>query len=776
MVFTPKIFPFHLRLILILFSLFLVILFGLIATLSHFSNQHSKLNEEILNQEFTIKNFPLFAEEYVKQGNRKQLLILKREADHVNTKIEALKKAKIFEQRMGDYPPSFQTADTHLPTGLEEYQKEFLEHYQYVNKLWNYNLSNLRSKHSSLSASDRKEKLNKTLNFLQRRNTTLVRKNRTFRALLKNREALSETKTKWIICISALLCLSGFLYLYYEIINIFLKKLRKEQIKLGQLTNQSTHNDAETLDLLSHSRSEIELRLTNAIEYVNQITKLEFDHGTSSSIENWPLGVALQDMSLSLKSMAEEKEISSWTNEGFSLISDILNKNSTEVDQLTYDFIRFLCNYCNLNQGIVFINTSHNSDIELTFSSCYAYGSQKSFERYELKKEGLIAQVIKEKSPLYLEEIPENYIGITSGLGAAPPRSIMICPLYYNEDFYGTIEVASFSPLNQGYQDFIKNAAEKLSNTLSVFQINQRTKELLTSTKEKNELLQQKEKEMALFAQELQDTQGKLSQKLLELKKESNLTQNIIDAIDKSSATLEFDPQGKILKVNDMFLSIMGYKPTELIGKHESVLVVPSEANSQRYQLMWTGLSSGSFMTGEFKRLTNKGKEIWISATYNPIFDLDGKTIKVIMLANFITEEREKSLDSNLRITAFNNHLTIVELDKNGKMKKANPNFEKLTGYKRIEYRDRPLADLMLSAREMTQLDNKIKKVVDEKELQSHTFNILTKDKKEVQAVISLYPLYNLAQVVVKVMAILSTKQVTSKKSEQENLTVKDTK
>jgi methyl-accepting chemotaxis protein len=121
---------------------------------------------------------------------------------------------------------------------------------------------------------------------------------------------------------------------------------------------------------------------------------------------------------------------------------------------------------------------------------------------------------------------------------------------------------------------------------------------------------------------------------------ESNAYKAIMKAIDKSQGTIEFDMDGNILTANDNFLSLLGYTLKEVKGKHHRIFCEESYAKSQEYKKFWEKLHSGEFDSGEYKRIAKNGREIYIQATYNPIFDLSGRPMKVLKIATDITEQK----------------------------------------------------------------------------------------------------------------------------------------
>ncbi|MDR3497512.1 MAG: PAS domain-containing methyl-accepting chemotaxis protein [Ancalomicrobiaceae bacterium] len=110
-----------------------------------------------------------------------------------------------------------------------------------------------------------------------------------------------------------------------------------------------------------------------------------------------------------------------------------------------------------------------------------------------------------------------------------------------------------------------------------------------------------------------------------------------IKAIDKSQAVIEFDMSGQILNANANFLNAIGYRLEEVKGKHHSMFCDPAFARSADYTRFWDDLRAGRFQAGEFRRIGKGGKDLWLQASYNPINDMNGKTVKVVKFAADIT-------------------------------------------------------------------------------------------------------------------------------------------
>lgn len=119
-------------------------------------------------------------------------------------------------------------------------------------------------------------------------------------------------------------------------------------------------------------------------------------------------------------------------------------------------------------------------------------------------------------------------------------------------------------------------------------------------------------------------------------------------ALDRSMATIEFTPDGTIIKANDNFLGAMGYELSEIQGKHHRIFVDEEYAKTDEYKKFWKDLADGQFKSDEFKRINKAGEEIWIQATYNALVGRDGKATKVIKFATDITEQVKLRQQSQL--------------------------------------------------------------------------------------------------------------------------------
>ncbi len=115
--------------------------------------------------------------------------------------------------------------------------------------------------------------------------------------------------------------------------------------------------------------------------------------------------------------------------------------------------------------------------------------------------------------------------------------------------------------------------------------------------------------------------------------------ENLIGALVRSTAVIEFDLNGNVLSANDRFLNGMGYSLAQIKGKHHRTFCAPEEYNSAEYQNFWRRLNSGEFVAGRFKRIDSHGRTVWLEASYNPVVDANDKLYKVVKFATVITDQ-----------------------------------------------------------------------------------------------------------------------------------------
>lgn len=496
-------------------------------------------------------------------------------------------------------------------------------------------------------------------------------------------------KEKWSIALIVAIVFLSLLciYLLYRHFRVAIPHLIEisDEVSTGNFNASLRRRVDKTLLPLVYSFNRVVNNFKNATHFALHIGEGKFDAPFQKAGEGDLLGEALIEMRNKLKKIHDEEEERRRQGRIRGEMGNLLRQHQrSDLKTLCDAFLSKLIPILDLNQGGIFlIVNEENTQPFLELMSSYAYNKKKYIQKRLSINQGLTGQCLKEKNTIYIEEIPENYVYITSGLGQAVPKSLLITPIRANEKMIGVLEVASFHTINQENIQLIEVLSERLGGIIATTQTNEQTKKFLEEATRINTELMSKENLMRQNAEELSQTKEELSKKLLEQQQESNLMKYILEAINKTNAAVEFDFEGNIISVNEMYLKVMGYKKEELIGQNERILLPKDEIDSQRYLLLWESLRNGAHITGEYRRVSKSGKEVWLNGTYNPIFDIEGRPTSVIQFAQFTTEEKEKDLDYASKIGALNQSVPVLELDLNCHIKTANQLFASQTQYKR---------------------------------------------------------------------------------------------
>lgn len=219
---------------------------------------------------------------------------------------------------------------------------------------------------------------------------------------------------------------------------------------------------------------------------------------------------------------------------------------------------------------------------------------------------------------------------------------------------------------------------------------------------------------------------------------------SLLRALDKSLAIIEFDPQGKILNANECFCSVVGYTPSEIIGKHHSMFVDPEYAKTSEYGDFWSKLRKGEFDQQEYRRIGKGGRQVWIQATYNPVLNSLGKVVRVVKIATDTTASHQKNAAFEAKLQAISRAQGVIEFTPGGEIIDANENFLSLLGYRLDEIKGKHhrmfVDDELAQSQEYRDFWNKL----NAGEFVAAEFRRFGKGKREVWIQASYNPIFDL--------------------------------
>lgn len=348
------------------------------------------------------------------------------------------------------------------------------------------------------------------------------------------------------------------------------------------------------------------------------------------------LGESLMNMRSSLIEANEREEREKFVNVGLASIGDILRQNVDHLDELCDHVIEKLVNYMKVNQGGIFIIEKDGEEAYLELKASRAYERKKHLQKRVEIGQGLIGQAAIERRTIYLKEFPEDYINITSGLGLAPPNSLIIVPLKSNDELVGCVELASFKEFSEVDREFLEKVGENIAGTVISAKTNQQTKELLEQSRQMTEEMQSQEEEMRQNMEEMQATQEEMARTQKELsEKEANLNALINNTTD---SIITIDRNYKVIIMNNVQKE--RYKGTQYegLGEGSNALDMLGDVRDE-----WKGYYDRA-MAGEALnftlRSTVRGESMWREYSINPIREKTGEIIGASIFSKDISDKK----------------------------------------------------------------------------------------------------------------------------------------
>lgn len=365
-------------------------------------------------------------------------------------------------------------------------------------------------------------------------------------------------KQEWSIVLLGLTSLAAIIFVYSV----------HSQVKIF-----SKHHISTTTGSLNSLLKLVEGHFSQQREEIKQIVVAIEHVGTAETLNtsmlNKAVGQAIVNLQNKLIELKEVEEQRVWAAQGIASISE-LRKDNGELTDYSFQIISLLVKFLKANQGAFYVQSNELPDT-LELLSTYAYGRRKySYEKVVLELgTGLVGQCALSKEMILMTDVPKDYIKITSGLGEALPRCIVIVPVLFRDQIFGVLEIASFQKFADYQLEFLSKACETIGLELSGIKAQEQTRKLLEESRE--EELRQNLEEMKRTQEQMLMKEEELSRQLIttqramamaeaEQKKNEAILEGCMDAV------VSFNENGIVEYFNQAAEEIFGYSRDEIVG------------------------------------------------------------------------------------------------------------------------------------------------------------------------------------------------------------------
>ena len=344
--------------------------------------------------------------------------------------------------------------------------------------------------------------------------------------------------------------------------------------------------------------------------------------------ENDAMGKALVEMRDNLKNIREQNRVSQWLNAGAAEISEILI-NSNSIEELSENVLQKIVKYMNAQQATFYVLNKE----QLEMTGAYGCSAQlKESNRIFQIGEGVIGEVAQQKETFLIENPPEDFVSISSGLGEAKPMSIIVVPLKFQENMQGVLEVASFKSFKKYEQEFLESVSEKIATSLNSVKSKYRTNQLLKDAQVLNEQLKSQEEEMKVNMEMMAQTQNEIARINAEM-------EGTLAAINLSFISVEMDGKGTIKNLNKNWVEATGLSLKDLEKTTFDTLFSSLEDSA-----FWQDVLQHKNCNEEFSLKGKDNKEIWVRGIFTTIKNRKDANEKILLLGYDVTEEKLSSI------------------------------------------------------------------------------------------------------------------------------------
>ncbi len=207
-------------------------------------------------------------------------------------------------------------------------------------------------------------------------------------------------------------------------------------------------------------------RIDEAAGFATKIGSGQLDVAYSEAYKDGRLAKSLLHMQSSLQQVKQEEEERQDYLSRLNHLGDVIRKRYDSLQGFAQEVTAALVKALNANQGALFVAEYHHDHPQLRLEATYAFNKLKKADLVLYEGEGLPGRCMQEQDTLFFTEVPAEYIKITSGLGHALPRCVLLVPLMMEGRVYGVLELASFDVFTKRDMELVQKACDNMASVI----------------------------------------------------------------------------------------------------------------------------------------------------------------------------------------------------------------------------------------------------------------------------------------------------------------------
>lgn len=322
---------------------------------------------------------------------------------------------------------------------------------------------------------------------------------------------------------------------------------------------------------------------------------------------------------------------------GLVKFSDIIGKYQNFIEELAQKMIAEIVEYTGASCGAIYL--VHESDGEpdyLELKGAYGYNLNREDDSRVFPNEGYVGACFTDADEGYkvIDNVPDTYFKISSGLGEIVPKVLYLLPLKGNNIVQGVVELGLFKKLDDYKINFLQKVIENITAAVTITKINAKTSEMLELSRSQSEELKKQDEELRQYVEEITASQEDTERRQAEM-------EGVFGAMESSLLFAEVDLSGELVMINRNYAKVFNKTKDELQHYSFVSLLLESKISKSVVDRLMHKVSNGETIK-EILCYSNGDSEYWMEQTLSPIYDIDCNILKILTIAVDITTLKQQ--------------------------------------------------------------------------------------------------------------------------------------